>query len=93
MIVRKEENNMRRWNPNGKLRKIVISNVKYYREKSNMSQEELSLKLKRKSDFIKRLEENKTRVEPTVILIDEIADVLNISTQYLITERNNDNEL
>lgn|GEM_PF-2140379 len=84
---------MRRWNPNGKLRKIVISNVKYYREKSNMSQEELSLKLKRKSDFIKRLEENKTRVEPTVILIDEIADVLNISTQYLITERNNDNEL
>lgn len=84
---------MRKWNPNGKLRKIVIANVKYYREKVNMSQEELSLKLKRKSDFIKRLEENKNRIEPTVILIDEIAEILNISTQDLIIERNNDDEL
>ena len=36
------------------LRDIVISNIKYYREQAKMSQEDLSLKLGRKKDFIDR---------------------------------------
>lgn len=79
---------MRKWNPDGKLRKIVLDNIRYYREKANISQEELSLKLGRKEDFIERLEANKTKVEPTIVLIDDIANILNISIQELIRERN-----
>jgi len=81
---------MRKWNPNGKLRKVVLVNIRYYREKANMSQEELSHKLNRKDDFIERLESNKTKVEPTIVLIDEIAEILNVSVQDLVLERNND---
>lgn len=83
---------MRKCNPNGKLRKIVLSNIRYYRKKANISQEELSLKLGRKKDFIERLETNKTKVEPTIVLIDEIAEILNIPTVLLVEERNMDNE-
>ena len=78
---------MRKRNPNSKLRKIVISNVKYYREKVNMSQEELSLKLNRKENFIERLEANQTKIEPTILLVDEIAHIFNIPTEYLVLER------
>lgn len=83
---------MRKWNPDGKLRKIVLSNICYYREKANISQAELSLKLGKKKDFIERLENNKTKVEPTIVLIDEIAEILNIPTVLLVEERNMDNE-
>ena len=39
------------------LRDIVISNIKYYREQAKMSQEDLSLRLGRKKDFIEKLED------------------------------------
>ena len=49
--------------------------------------EELSIKIGRKNDFIKRLEDGETRLEPTLITIDLIAKKLNIPTEYLVKER------
>lgn len=63
------------------LRDIVISNIKYYREQAKMSQEDLSLKLGRKKDFIEKLEDKgmyKRLV--TIVLLNDIAKILNIPT-------------
>lgn len=83
---------MREYNPNNKTRKIVLGNIHYYREKANISQEDLSLKLGRKKDFVERLENNKTKVEPTIDLMDNIAKILNIPTISLVKERKQENE-
>ena len=40
-------------------RLIVIKKVKEYREKNNLTQEELLLMLNKREDFITRLEDNK----------------------------------
>ena len=77
----------------GKLRKIVLSNIKYYREKLNLTQEELSIKIGRKENLIKRIENNETKLEPTLITIDLIAKELNIPIEYLVLERKDDNEI
>lgn len=79
-------------NGNGKIRKVVINNVRYYREEAHMSQEELSLKLGKKEDFIERLESGQTRVEPTLITVDQIGKILNIPNEYLVAERKHSNE-
>ncbi len=63
------------------LRDIVISNIKYYREQAKMSQEDLSLRLGRKKDFIEKLEDKgmyKRLV--TIVLLDDIAKILNVPT-------------
>ena len=86
MLNRKEEI-MIKYNLDSKLRKLVLNNIKYYREKANVTQEELSIKIGRKNDFIKRLEDGETRLEPTLITIDLIAKKLNIPTEYLVKER------
>lgn len=83
---------MREYDSNSKTRKIVLSNIRYYREKANISQEDLSLKLGRKKDFVERLENNKTKIEPTVDLMDNIAKILNIPTISLVKERKQENE-
>lgn len=83
---------MRRYDPNGKTRRIVLSNIRFYREKARISQEDLSLKLGKKEDFIERLENNKTKIEPTIDLMDNIAIILNIPVVLLVKERNLDNE-
>lgn len=83
---------MREYNPNNKTRKIVLGNIRCYREKANISQEDLSLKLGRKKDFVERLENNKTKIEPTVDLMDNIAKILNIPTISLVKERKQENE-
>ncbi len=54
---------------NGKIRKVVIDNIRYYRKQAQMSQEELSLKLEKKEDFIEKLESGQTRIEPTLATI------------------------
>lgn len=86
MLNRKEEI-MIKYNLDSKLRKLVLNNIKYYREKANVTQEELSIKIGRKNDFINRLEDGETRLEPTLITIDLIAKKLNIPTEYLVKER------
>lgn len=67
-------------------RLIVIKKVKEYREKNNLSQEELSLKLNKKKDFITRLEDNKQSKALTIDLIEQIADILNISIKQLMKD-------
>ena len=56
------------------LRDIVILNIKYYREQAKMSQEDLSLKLGRKKDFIEKLEDKGMYRR----LLDDIARILNV---------------
>lgn len=67
-------------------RLIVIKKIKEYREKNNLSQEELSLKLNKKKDFITRLEDNKLSKALTIDLIEQIADILNISIKQLMKD-------
>lgn len=67
-------------------RLIVIKKVKDYREKNNLTQEELSLKLNKKKDFITRLEDNKLSRVLTIDLIDQIAKILNVSIQQLMED-------
>lgn len=62
-----------------RLRDIVVCNIKYYREQANISQEDLSLRLGRKKDFIEKLEEKGMyRRFLTVVLLDDIARILEI---------------
>ena len=67
-------------------RLIVIKKVKDYREKNNLTPEELSLKLNKKKDFITRLEDNKLSRALTIDLIDQIAKILNVSIQQLMED-------
>lgn len=67
-------------------RLIVVKKVKEYREKNNLSQEELSLKLNKKKDFITRLEDNKLSKALTIDLIEQIANILNISIKQLMKD-------
>ena len=76
-----------KYNLDSKLRKNVLYNIKYYREKANITQEELSIKIGRKNNFIEKLENGETKLEPTLITIDQIAKKLNIPTEYLVKER------
>lgn len=68
----------------GKLRKFVISNIKFYREKYGYSQEELSLAIGRKKGFIEKLENNEYKAEPRIDTVSAIADALNISVNWLL---------
>lgn len=67
-------------------RLIVIKKVKEFREQNNILQEELSLKLNKRKDFITRLEDNKLSKALTIDLISEIADILNISIEQLMKD-------
>lgn len=63
------------------LRDIVISNIKYYREQAKISQEDLSLKLGRKKDFIEKLEDKGMYKRfLTIVLLDDIAKILKVPT-------------
>lgn len=58
---------------------IVISNIKYYREQAKMNQEDLSLKLGRKKDFIEKLEDKGMYKRfVTAVLVDDIARILKV---------------
>lgn len=64
---------------NRKLRDIVVCNIKYYREQAKISQEELSLSLGRKRDFIEKLEDKGMyRRFLTADLLDSIARILKV---------------
>lgn len=74
-----------------KLRKIVLKNIKYYRKKAGIDEQELSLKIGKKGNFIEKLENDKYKIEPTLMTIVLISKELNISIEDLIKERNKDN--
>ncbi len=64
-----------------RLRDIVVCNIKYYREQAKISQEDLSLKLGKKKDFIEKLEDKGMyRRFLTVVLLDDIARILKVPT-------------
>lgn len=84
---------MKKRDPNGELKRLVSCNISYYRKKANISQEELSILIGRKENFIEKIENRETKLEPTLITIDLIAKKLNIPVQYLVLERKDDNEI
>ncbi len=65
---------------------IVIFNVKYYREKLNISQEELSLKIGKKDYFIKNLEDGVYTRAMNIDIIDKIAKILKVPTSELFNK-------
>ncbi len=66
-------------NKNPRLRDIVVCNIKYYREQAKISQEDLSLRLGKKKDFIEKLEDKGMyRRLLTIVLLDDIARILKV---------------
>lgn len=63
----------------------LLKNVKYYREKANLTPEELSKRLGQKSDYIKRFETNMLKKNPTISLLHDIADELGIDIRDLFS--------
>lgn len=74
-------------NTERKLSKIVVSNIKFFRIKAWLSEEELSIKIGKKENFIKRLENLEFKREPTTDLLDRIGKVLKIEAQEFFIER------
>jgi len=68
--------------------KVVINNnIKYYREKSNITEEALSLMLGRNKNFISNLEKGMYKIYPNIALLEEISKVLNVPMEDLVKER------
>lgn len=65
-------------------RDIIIKNIKHHREKNNISQEELSLRVGKDKDFIKRLENQEFKRLPPIWLLISIARELKVPIQELI---------
>ena len=68
------------------IKELVVKNIKFYREQSGLSQEELSMKINRNRNFIGRLENHEFKREPTIKLADDIANVLDIDTKLLFRD-------
>lgn len=70
------------------LRDLVITNIKYHRKLAKISQEDLSKKLGKKEDFIKKIEDMGIyRKFLTISLIDKIADILNVPVIEFFNKR------
>lgn len=69
-----------------RLRYLIAKKVKEYREKAGISQIELSKKLGKPNDFIERLEGNKLSKSMTILLVEEIAIILNVSVQDMMID-------
>lgn len=69
-----------------RLRYLIAKKVKEYREKADISQIELSRKLGKPDDFIERLESNKLSKSMTIVLVEEIAIILNVSVQDMMID-------
>lgn len=63
----------------------LLKNVKYYREKANLTPEELSKRLGQKSDYIERFEADMLKRCPTIRVLLDIADELNINIKDLFS--------
>jgi len=66
------------------LQEIFLNNLKYYRKKSGFSQEALSERLDKGVNYINRIESHASF--PTIQVIEEIAEVLNIQAYQLFKE-------
>jgi len=61
----------------------LLKNVKYYRERANLTPEELSKRIGKKEDYIKRFEDGKLSKYPTLELLSCISKELNIEIKKL----------
>lgn len=78
-------------NKDSKLRKIIASNIKYYREKANMSQEELSNKIGKVSHFVKKYEIGEYKRSIDIDSLDKIAKVLNVPiVDFMVEKKENE---
>ena len=87
-----ERGNIMRIKVDDKARKMVISNIKYYREKANIDDKDLSIKLGRKENFIEKLENDEWKIEPTLNTMASIAKEIGIPIELLVKERDDDHE-
>jgi len=69
-----------------RLRYLIPKKVKEYREKAGISQIDLSRKLGKPDDYIQRLESNKLSKSLTIVLVEEIAIILNVSVQDMMID-------
>jgi len=65
---------------------IVSKNIKYYREKVNMTDKDLSMMLGRDEEFIYKLENNKLKKTPPLSLIEKVASILKVSVKDLVDD-------
>lgn len=66
------------------IRKLINSKIKYYRERSGISQEDLSVAINRNKNFIEKLENNEYAEFPTLPDIILITKQLKISVNDLL---------
>lgn len=66
------------------LQDIFINNLKFYRKKMGFSQESLSEKLNKGTNYINKIESHASF--PTIQVIEEIAEILEIKAHQLFEE-------
>lgn len=66
------------------LRQIFIENLKYYRQKCGLAQQELAAKIDKSVNYINGIENNNTF--PSIETIEKIADVLSVKPAVLFDE-------
>lgn len=69
------------------LRNIFSKNLKYYRIKENLRQEDLAEKVDLTDKYISDLE--RAKFSPSLETIEKLANVLNISADLLLKENDN----
>lgn len=67
------------------LQEIFIRNLKFYRKKQGLSQEALSEKLNKGTNYINKIESRASF--PTVQVIEQIAQTLEIKASWLFEEK------
>ncbi len=68
--------------------KVLTENIRYYRMKANLTQEQLAEKSDLSVSYIKQLESGKEFKNITFNSFSKIAKALNISVKQLFTENN-----
>ncbi len=67
------------------LRQIVVANLKYYREKAGISQQNLSLELGKSINYINGIENGSGF--PSIDMIEKISEILKIRPTQLLDEQ------
>ena len=73
-----------RKNKGNNLRITLAANIKFYREKSGLSEEELSLRIGRNKDYIKKLEALQFKSNPPIYVVESISKELCVSFELLL---------
>lgn len=71
---------------NAKLKEIISHNIRYYRTLSGMSEDELALCIGKKGEYVKKLENEELKANPSIKTLDMIARSLGVRFTALIFE-------